>query len=764
MNKHLSNLDLNLFHQMIDGIVLLSSDWVVEYANQSFLSFIRRPFDDIAASHFYELVASDQDRYLLRESQTHSLLEVSLLVNNAEAIPVELSISPRIDEHGSVLGYILVVRDVALHKSDQHRLQQAMEKYRDIAFSGFDWLWEVDPTGRFTFISPSVQQCLGYSPEELLGRSPFDAMTEAEGARIASVFNRTASRQESFKDLVNRCLTRDGKEVVISTSGTPIFNEDGKLRGYRGGDRDISEDVNSTEALKESNSTIRKILENLPLGVVLVDGNKLIRQINDRACSVIGRKRGEIVGEVCHSAFCPALVDQCPILDLSQKIDRARHFVLHKDGHKIPVVKSVIPVNLNSEDLLLEVFIDISEIESLQKEADENRILKQEIEEFKKNDKNNAIRNRKMMKQRGELVSDKIAALGGITGIVDLLLEADQAEDQKDLLNIVRANCRKLTNAVHLMQNKMVNSQGTLPHRRIEFRLRKLLELVIEPLRDLCIDIDVNIDPQLPDLFYGPAQGIEGALQTILELARFRFPDDPIAVEVTYESSKEQTMEVRFSVGFPGIHFVPVGISKSCEGAFLPEMNRKMALCRKFAEVSGGELHSRDMPGSGCTFWLTIPLERLQDQEEFPRVALTDVHVLVLEKDDQLRLVYHKMLLGMGCRVTSAADRAAALAELREMAEHGDTVHAALLNGDVSKSEGSVDAKLLKHSNAADGGIKLILCSSLIKDGDVEALQSEGFSAVLRKPLGLAALKNSLIAVLGRSGEDLPIITEYFLP
>ncbi len=212
------------------------------------------------------------------------------------------------------------------------------------------------------------------------------------------------------------------------------------------------------------------------------------------------------------------------------------------------------------------------------------------------------------------------------------------------------------------------------------------------------------------------------------------------------------------------MQFSPAGTGKSCEGAVSPELNRKMALCREFAEVSKGEVHSRDLQGAGCTFWLTIPLERSQDQEELTQVVLSDVHVLVLEKDDQLRRVYHKMLLGLGCRVTSAANRETALTELREIAERGDFVHVALLNGDVSRSEGLIDARLLTLNSAAGCRTQLIQCSSRIKDGDVDALQSEGFSAVLRKPLELAVLKNCLIAVLGRSGEDLPIITEYFLP
>ncbi|MCK5841989.1 MAG: hypothetical protein KAH31_07470, partial [Candidatus Sabulitectum sp.] len=62
------------------------------------------------------------------------------------------------------------------------------------------------------------------------------------------------------------------------------------------------------------------------------------------------------------------------------------------------------------------------------------------------------------------------------------------------------------------------------------------------------------------------------------------------------------------------------------------------------------------------------------------------------------------------------------------------------------------------------GGMQLILCSSQLRAGDVGSYYSEGFSAVLRKPLNLSTLRNCLVKLLGSPGEDLPVITEYSLP
>lgn len=766
MNKRFGSYELNLFQQMNDGIVLLNGDFIIEYANPSFLSLVQASsLEEISAFEFHEFAATEQDKILLRELQSSSVMEVSLSTQtmNRKVIPVELSVSPRVDLQGVILGYTVAVRNISLRRNDRDRLQQTMEKYRDIAFCDFDWLWEIDSAGTYTYASASVRECMGYSPEELFGQTPFDFMSREEGMRIASIFNRIASRNESFNNLENRCITKRGDEIVVATSGVPVFDEGGKLKGYRGGDRDITKEVRITEALDNSRITSQKILESLPVGVVIIDSSKRIRQINDRACFVIGREMNELIGEMCHSAICPSLVDQCPIPDLEKKIDSAEHFVLHKDGHKIPVVKSAIPVRINSEDLLLEVFIDVSEIKSLEKELNErNRELRQEIDSLKENTERKNTRNQKNGKHHRKLLSDKIAALCGITGMVDMLLEAEQAEEQKSMLIAVQAECMKLTDAVHLMQDRMGGSRGGFSRECHEFHIRKLLRLAVAPFRDRRISIDVQVDPLLPDLFYGPVRGIESVLRVLLDYSLSRLSNDAIEIGVTYLSSNERTMEIRFSVNISGAEFLPESVSQFIADEESPAFDRRMTDCREFAQASGGELHGRDV--SGSAFWLTIPLEQRVDQGLIEKITLDGIHVLVMENDRRLQSVYLKMLESCGCRCTAVADRTTALMELRKAAECGDPVQVAILDGDCSGKDGLVTARLIRHDSVIAGRTDLVICSSQIKTGDVDAYKAEGCSALLRKPVSLSTLRNCLIKLVGRSGEDLPVITEYSLP
>ncbi|MCD4707121.1 MAG: PAS domain S-box protein [Candidatus Sabulitectum sp.] len=568
---------------------------------------------------------------------------------------------------------------------------------------------------------------------------------------------------------MNCCLTRNGDEVVIATSGIPVFDEDGELKGYRGGDRDITKEVKTTELLKKTLATTRKILESLPVGVVLVNRDKRIRQMNKRACAVLGREREELIGEMCHSALCPALMNQCPILDHDRKIDRAAHSVIHKDGHIIPVVKSVIPIQLDSEDLLLEVFIDVSEIESLETNLKEkNRELSRVISDMKESAGRISSRSQKTRKLHGKLLMDKIAALGCITGMVDLLLETEQTDEQSSLLTAVQTDCVKLTNGVRLMQDKMGGYKRALSLEMNEFLLRKLMELVVAPFRGRgvkrCADIRVQIDPLLPDLFFGPIRGIEAVLQVLMDYSVSNASESDIEIGVTYVSSKDQTMEIRFSVSFSGNRYFPAVLKQLFTDTDSLAADSRIAASRKFALSAGGELCSRDTPGSGSAFWLTIPLERRENKVTVQQNILEGVHVLVMESDTQLRSVYLKMLQCMGCRVTAPADQTMALRELREAAECNDPVRIAVLDRDFSGDDGLIVARLIRNDSIIGSKTALVICSPRIIAGDIETYQQDGYSALLRKPLNLATLRICLIKVLSRSGENLPIITEYSLP
>jgi len=132
-------------------------------------------------------------------------------------------------------------KEIEERKQIQETLRKSEERFRDISFSMADWIWEIDSQGRYTFASETVEQILGYKPDELLRKTPFDFMPEDEAKHVEMIFKKIVAEKRPIVDRENWNLTKEGKRVCLLTNGVPIFDEQGELTGYRGVDRDISD-------------------------------------------------------------------------------------------------------------------------------------------------------------------------------------------------------------------------------------------------------------------------------------------------------------------------------------------------------------------------------------------------------------------------------------------------------------------------------------------------------------------------------------------
>jgi PAS domain S-box-containing protein len=131
--------------------------------------------------------------------------------------------------------------DITERKQAEEALKESEEKFRSLVESTSDWIWEIDLNGVYTYASPRVKHLLGYEPEEVVGKTPFDLMPAEEANRVANTFKDIIASSKPIERLENTCRHKNGHLVTLETSGVPVFDSKGQLRGYRGIDRDITE-------------------------------------------------------------------------------------------------------------------------------------------------------------------------------------------------------------------------------------------------------------------------------------------------------------------------------------------------------------------------------------------------------------------------------------------------------------------------------------------------------------------------------------------
>ncbi len=140
--------------------------------------------------------------------------------------------------------------------------EAAEEKYQDLLKNIDDWAWETDAKGVYISCSAKVAETLGYTPEEIIGKSVFELMPSEEAKKTEAVFKDASKKQEPIDKLENYYIHKDGSKVRVFTNAVPVFDGEGDFQGYRGIHKNITTHVQSElkiEELIQKNKRLREM-------------------------------------------------------------------------------------------------------------------------------------------------------------------------------------------------------------------------------------------------------------------------------------------------------------------------------------------------------------------------------------------------------------------------------------------------------------------------------------------------------------------------
>lgn len=245
----------SLFDSSTDGIFILDLDGNFIDANKTAYDRLGYSREEFLSLNIRELdhpsfIPQVPERFKQIREHGVAVFESGHLRKDGSIMPVE--VNSRLLEYKEKLVYFSVIRDITDRKRAEEALQASEERFRSLVESTSDWVWEVDQKGVYTYVSPQIRNLLGYAPEEMIGKTPFDLMPNNEAQRISEVFKSYVANKESIKSLENFNRHKDGRLVVLETSGVPFYNSNGNFGGYRGIDRDITERKLVEERLEAS--------------------------------------------------------------------------------------------------------------------------------------------------------------------------------------------------------------------------------------------------------------------------------------------------------------------------------------------------------------------------------------------------------------------------------------------------------------------------------------------------------------------------------
>jgi PAS domain S-box-containing protein len=271
------------------------------------------------------------------------------------------------------------------------------ERFRLFNENIHDVLWIVDAnTLKYTYISPSVYQLRGYTPDELVGKQMENSLTResADKSRvllIKAMEDFYAGKKASIVIGEAELYCKNGGTVWVEIGITFLPDEKGRIAEILGDSRNITQRKKMEEALKQSDERNRMLLGSLQEGLFVIQEGKF-SFLNDAIVKIVGYSVEELLGKDFLTVIAPESKEEV----LNNYIKRIKGemaassyeaLLLGKDGEtRIPIILSVTLSEYNGKAAIIGTAKDITDLKKTEKQLlkiqdqlrDESRQLQRE--------------------------------------------------------------------------------------------------------------------------------------------------------------------------------------------------------------------------------------------------------------------------------------------------------------------------------------------------------------------------------------------------
>jgi PAS domain S-box-containing protein len=133
--------------------------------------------------------------------------------------------------------------------------------HQQIVESARDWAWAINTEGIHIYSNAAVEHLLGYSADEIIGKSAFPLMHPEDQEQISTLVQKAIAQKTGWKEIAIRWTHKDGSVRYFESNAQPFFDQDGNLEGFCGIDRDITQRLAVEDALIDLNQKLEQRIE-----------------------------------------------------------------------------------------------------------------------------------------------------------------------------------------------------------------------------------------------------------------------------------------------------------------------------------------------------------------------------------------------------------------------------------------------------------------------------------------------------------------------
>jgi PAS domain S-box-containing protein len=583
--------------------------------------------------------------------------------------------------------YLLQLNDITEHWRIQAKLLMSQARFDEVIANLQDAYFETDLAGYLTLVNPAFCAEIGVSHDELHGHH-FRKLTDRKVARrIIRDFRSLYINEEPLKQVEYTFFNHAGSVETAELSASLIKDASGRVTGFRGVVRNISERKRDAETLRQSEERHRTLLEDIKEGYYEIDLEGNFVEVNEITCQITGTTRDEIIGnhfslftteesaeelyQIYHNVFLTG-----------QPAKDAIYNPMLPSGERRSLEVSASPIK--DEKAWITGFRGIvRDVTERLQIAEELRLAKEEAEEARTAAESaNQAKSSFLANMSHELRTP----LNAIIGYSELLMEDAEDLGHEEFvtdLHKIQSAGRHLLALINDVLDLSKIEAGKTELFLEAFDVTAMIEdvaVTIHPLVEKNNNrLEISIAPDVTSL-YADLTKVRQTLFNLLSNASKFSENGLISLNVQRHSpgtQYDQTM-LTFQIADTGIGMSP----EQMERLFQPfsqadaSTTRKyggtglgLTITKRFCELMGGTITVQSRPGQGSIFTVWLPEVCVMDTQASPQkqpVEKTSAppstpKVLIIDDDPYAIDLLQRYLTQEGYQVVSAQSGSAGL-------------------------------------------------------------------------------------------------------
>lgn len=749
----------NVLENMHDGLMIDDVEGTVQFANDQFLKIFGFDKSDIGFIKLEDYI-SPEFRDMLRQRHNlringHSMptgFEFEGIRKDGSPLWLETSVMTLYDNEGTIIGTQSSIRDVTQRKQaelDREHYRQILENTSTLANIGG---WEVDTATRSVRFTSQMYKILGMAEDHVPFIHEIRHYTEPEtGARLTELIEDSFLNGRDWEGEFP-LITDDGRDIIVSiVAKTELIG--GKVVRIWGTMQDITSRKIVENALVESESSNRLILDMMPDAIVIIDTTGLIVRVNERVSSVFGYAPDELFGKKVEVLVPMKYRHSHEILRADYTLHPGPRQMgidqdltaLHKDGHEFQVNISLAPLRMNGQNVIMAAIRDITE----RKIWDKHMMRSQRMDSI------------------GTLASGIAHDLNNILTPVLISIPIIRAEISnkriQELLRMMETNTKR---GADLIKQVLSFARG-MEGERIPLSIRYLVEDIATFIRQTfskIIRLQVNINHDLP-MTIGDATQLHQVLLNLCVNARDAMPHggtisitaEPFTIAEQYAVMNPDARMgdyILIKVSDQGIGIPQSALDRIFEPFFTTKEHGKgtglglstvhtivkshNGFITVYSEVDKGTLFNVYLPATPQ--YASDTVSSLSKQSPDAPAGNGEL-LLIVDDEDNIRNSTKLILEIHGYKTVTAADGADALALY---AQHRHEIALVITDVMMPNMDGTALIRVLKKINP---DVKVIAVSGLKQD--IETYDST--VRLLPKPYSTETMLFAIKEILSRS-------------